>query len=360
LIHIVGIVGVPGSYGGFETLADHLLDSETIIRNGCNVYCEKKVVEKQGKNYKGAKLVPLRWKANGWQSIFFDLSATLLASREGGKVLILGTSATFALPFFKLFFPKVHYIVNMAGLEWSREKWGLLARSFLKFNEMIAAKFSHKFITDNQGLKEYIKKNYNIDSILIPYGGDQFLDATTNSAVFEEFDLPKEFDFAMARAQIDNNMEVILNAYAKSGLELVYVSNWGSSEFGKSMLKKFGHIPNLNLIGPIYDINKIKALYKKARLYVHGHSAGGTNPVLVESMWAKLPILAFDVSFNKFTTQNEACYYSTSDELIELSTMISEKTRTNISENLFLIAKSIYKWEHILSLYEAVLFDENI
>lgn len=360
MIHIVGIVGVPGNYGGFETLADYLLDSKKIISNGCTVYCEKEVILNHGHKYKGAKLVPLNWKANGWQSIFFDLSAIWLASKEGGKVLILGTSATFSIPFFRFLFPKVTYIVNMAGLEWSREKWGWLTRSFLKFNEMIAAKFSHKFITDNQGLKEYIQKNYNIDSIMIPYGGDQFLDAICDATVFDEFNLPKKFDFAMARAQIDNNMELILKAYAKSGLELVYVSNWQSSEFGKSMLKKFGDLPNLKLIGPIYNVGKIKALYSKARLYIHGHSAGGTNPVLVESMWAKLPIIAFDVAFNRFTTQHQACYYSSPEELIDLTTEITEDECFNVANNLFLAAENTYKWEYILSSYESVLFDEVI
>ena len=81
-----------------------------------------------------------------------------------------------------------------------------------------------------------------------------------NPDVFSEFDLPDQFDFAMARAQVDNNMEKILCAYAKSGLELVYVSNWTSSRFGLEMLNRYGDIENLHLIGPIYDVGKIKAL----------------------------------------------------------------------------------------------------
>ena len=206
MIHIVGIVGVPGAYGGFETLADYLLDSARIRSVGAVVYCEKEVCTAQGGHYKGAKLVPIVWRANGWQSVFYDLNALWIASRQGGKVLILGTSATFILPLLRLFFPQSSYIVNMAGLEWSRSKWGPFARWFLKFNEMIAARFAHSFITDNQGLKDYIYRAYGRDSILIPYGGDQFLTAKSNTNVFEEFALPEHFDFAMARAQTDNNI----------------------------------------------------------------------------------------------------------------------------------------------------------
>jgi glycosyltransferase involved in cell wall biosynthesis len=273
-------------------------------------------------------------------------------------LLILGTSATFALPLFRFLFPKVTYIVNMAGLEWSRSKWGPFARWYLKLNEKIAAKFSHFLVTDNMGLKDYVESEYKEDSFLIPYGGDQFLYASNKPEVFDEFSLPSVFDFAMARSQIDNNMEVILDAYAKSGLELVFVSNWNSTKYGQVIFQKYNKFSNLNLIGPIYDIGKIKALYSRTRLYVHGHSAGGTNPVLVESMWARLPILAFDVSFNRHTTQNKAFYFSDADELHELSASITNHALSDCAKSLFEIANNLYKWENVISLYESLIFDQ--
>jgi glycosyltransferase involved in cell wall biosynthesis len=359
MIHIVGIVGVPGSYGGFETLTEYLLDSAKIQSVGVTVYCEKEVFLAQGGHYKGAKLVSIAWRANGWQSVFYDLSALLIASRKGGKVLILGTSATFILPILRLFFRKTSYIVNMAGLEWSRSKWGPFARWFLKFNEMIAARYAHSFITDNQGLKDYIDLTYRRDSILIPYGGDQFLTAESSKCVFEEFSLPDKFDFAMARAQPDNNIEIILRAYAESGFNLVFVSNWRSSKFGQEILEKYGNVSNIKLIGPIYDIAKVKALYLKTRFYVHGHSAGGTNPVLVESMWARLPILAFDVNFNRHTTENKAFYFTTPEDLAGISKALTEVQRSECADMLFSVASSKYKWKDVLTAYEAVIFNED-
>ena len=355
-IHIIGIVGVPGEYGGFETLADYLLDSKKIQAVGATVYCEREVCTTQGSHYKGAKLMPLKWRANGWQSVLYDLNALWVASRAGGSLLILGTSATFIIPFLRVLFPQVKYIVNMAGLEWSRSKWGPFARWFLKFNEMVAARSAHIFITDNQGLKDYIDSSYSRESVLIPYGGDQFLKVQSDQCVFNEFSLPEQFDFAMARAQVDNNMEIILKAYAKNRVNLVFVSNWTSSIYGKQMFKKYGHIPNINLIGPIYDIEKIKALHQRTRFYIHGHSAGGTNPVLVESMWARVPILCFDVDFNRHTTGNKAFYFKTSDELVELLTSLTNDSMLLCSDMLFEIANKKYKWEHIIAAYEAVIF----
>ena len=60
MIHIIGIVGVPSKYGGFETLVEHLLDSKKIIASGATVYCEKEICHTQGGFYKGAKLAPIR------------------------------------------------------------------------------------------------------------------------------------------------------------------------------------------------------------------------------------------------------------------------------------------------------------
>jgi glycosyltransferase involved in cell wall biosynthesis len=358
-LHIVGIVGVPGSYGGFETLADYLLDSEKIRKAGATVYCERTILEAQGRHYKGAKLVALRWKANGWQSVVYDLNALWIASRAGGAVLILGTSATFILPVLMYLFPRVKYIVNMAGLEWSRSKWGRFASWFLKFNELIAAKYAHVFVTDNQGLKDYVYRSYGRNSDLIPYGGDQFLKVKANQDVFKEFDLPDTYDFAMSRAQKDNNMEIILDAYASNGNNLIFVSNWNSSSYGRQILSQYGHFPNISLIGPIYDIEKVKALHTKTRFYIHGHSAGGTNPVLVESMWARLPILAFDVPFNRHTTCDKAFYFSTPTELNRALMEIDGEARHNCADKLFEVAGDMYKWSQIITAYEVFIFREQ-
>ena len=360
MLHIIGIVGVPGGYGGFETLADYLLDSKKIRACGAVVYCEKEVYKAQGGEYKGAKLEPLIWKANGWQSVLYDLSGLFHASRMGGTLLILGTSATFVIPLLRIFFPKCKYIVNMAGLEWSRSKWGPFARWFLKFNEAVAAKFAHSFITDNQGLTDYIYSEYGRLSLLIPYGGDQFEKSNANKNVYTEFDLPERFDFAMARAQVDNNMDIILDACASAGSNLVFVSNWNSTDYGKKMLKKYGHLKNIRMIGPLYDVEKIKSLYLRARFYIHGHSAGGTNPVLVESMWAGLPILSYDVSFNRYTTQNKAHYFKTAVELEKLLANMTDDAREECARELFEIANDKYKWEHILTAYEAIIFEGGL
>lgn len=360
MLYIVGVVGVPRTYGGFETLADYLLDSTVLQEMGVVVFCEERVVDEQGDTYKGARLEPLRWRANGWQSVLFDSWGLWRSSRRGGVVLVLGTSATFWIPILRRLFPQVRYVVNMAGLEWARSKWGGWARRLLKYNEAAAARHAHVFIADNQGLIDYVIATYGRNAVLIPYGGDQFEDVISDTSVFETHKLPEQYDFAMARAQIDNNVEMILEAYASSGLPLVFVSNWDSSEFGRGVRDCYATNTNIHLIGPIYEAAKVKALHQRARLYVHGHSAGGTNPVLVEAMWASLPTLAFDVPFNRFTTHEKAFYFKSSSELIALSTGLTQQDLSTCGRAVRKVAERNYRWDAVRESYQKVILSVEL
>jgi len=357
-LYIVGIVGLPNNYGGFETLADYLLDSNKLSSFDIIVYCESTALVQHSGYYKGARMRPVKWRANGWQSIVHDSVGLWSASRAGGVVLVLGTSATFWLPLLRWLFPRNRYLVNMAGLEWSRAKWGRLASRLLKYNEYAAVRYAHVLIADNQGLVDYVRAEYGSDSVLIAYGGDQFQNVSSDMSVFEQYKLPLCYDFAMARAQVDNNLDMILEAYAHSGLQLVFVSNWESSEYGRKLRLKYRLCPNLYLIGPIYETGKVKALRSRVRMYVHGHSAGGTNPVLVESMWAGLPIAAFDVNFHRYTTQEKAFYFRSSSELERLSVSLTPESMAACGATLHRIAQTEYSWELIRSSYEKIIFED--
>ena len=84
-------------------------------------------------------------------------------------------------------------------------------------------------------------------------------------------------------------------------------------------------------------------------MYIHGHSAGGTNPSLVEAMFFGCNILCYDVVYNRATTQNEAYYWKDVDELVALL------NRTDLCRDAMrCIAQKEYTWKTITSQYEAL------
>ena len=210
-------------------------------------------------------------------------------------------------------------------------------------------------IADNQGLVDYISNEYESSAKLIAYGGDQHQKTNQDDSIFDEYSLPSSFDFAMARAQSDNQLELILKTYSLSKFNLVFVSNWNSSVFGEELYKTFNRFSNLFLLNPIYDSAKIKSLHSRTRLYIHGHSAGGTNPVLVEAMWSGLAIAAYDVVFNRHTTREYGFYFKDSKGLLKIISDLPSSEMEKSRRQLFEIAKKEYSWDKIRSAYEAAL-----
>ena len=68
--------------------------------------------------------------------------------------------------------------------------------------------------------------------------------------------------------------------------------------------------PNVRFPGALYDPAVVQALRHHARLYVHGHTVGGTNPSLVEALGAGSPVLAHDNVFNRWVAGPGARFFT--------------------------------------------------
>src|SRR5690606_1240493 len=201
------------------------------------------------------------------------------------------------------------------GLEWKRDKWGGLARKYLKKQEELAVKFSHCVVVDNAGIQEHVTTSYLKESHLIPYGGDHVFRAELKTTTVEEFNLPETYAFKVCRIEPENNIHLILEAFSEVETNLVIIGNWNNNHYGKKLRIAYNK-KNIHLLDPIYNQEQLNEIRSNCFLYIHGHSAGGTNPSLVEAMYLGLPILAFDVSYNKFTTKNTALYFKNKEEII--------------------------------------------
>jgi len=283
------------------------------------------------------------------QSIPYDVISvihSLLFTKN--DLLVLGVSGAIAIPFFKLF-SKRKVVTNIDGLEWKRAKWGKAAKWFLKFSEKIAVKFSDKVIADNAAIAEHVLTAYNKQAEVIAYGGDH--------AVKGNLPAEKEsFSLALCRIEPENNVKMILEAYAQvPNQPLKFIGNWNNSEFGKELKNRFGVFNNIELIDPIYDLDQLFKLRSKAARYIHGHSAGGTNPSLVEMMFFDLPIYCFDCNYNRASTQDKAMYFSSSEHLLQLLNTTNDDL--TIAQQMLEIAKRRYTWSIVKQQYENLFND---
>lgn len=346
IVSIVGVVGVPACYGGFESLVQNLIDhqSENVKYS---VFCSSHSYEDKKFFYKNSQLIYLPLKANGISSILYDMLSLLInIFKKPDVTLILGVSGCFFLPVFRLF-SKSYIVTNIDGLEWRRDKWGSIAKAFLKFSERLAVRFSHSVISDNQAIANYVYTEYGVKSTVIAYGGDH--------AIIEGAEVEPIGDYflSLCRIEPENNVEMILSAFSEGQHKLKFVGNWNGSEFGRNLKRLYSDNPNIDIIDPIYDINKLYKLRSGCRGYVHGHSAGGTNPSLVEAMHFEKPIFAFDCSFNRYSTDDKALFFSSSCELSDKIISINDEELTAISKKMKQIAEERYTWRVITDMYES-------
>ena len=100
-IAVIGTVGIPAKYGGWETLVENMT---LLLSNKIDftVYCSSKKYKDKIDNYNGAKLKYIDLNPNGPQSIIYDFVSMLDAYKKNDILLVLGVSGCIFLPLIKI------------------------------------------------------------------------------------------------------------------------------------------------------------------------------------------------------------------------------------------------------------------
>lgn len=351
-VAILGTQGVPAKYGGFETLVENIIGDNCSDDVEYTVFCSGKDMSERLPEYKGAKLKYVNFRANGVQSIPYDIVSMMRSMRGYDTIMVLGVSGCIFLPFLKLF-SRSKIIVNIDGLEHRRAKWKGWVRRFLKLSESIAVRYADMTIADNRGIQDYVSHVYNKEAQLVTYGGNHVLvdvSKERETEILEKYSLKKnEYHMSLCRIEPENNCHLTLEAFSKSKEKLIFIGNWQHNGYSKKLKEQYSGYDNIMLLDSIYDLDILYALRKNTKCYIHGHSAGGTNPSLVEAMFFGRPVLAFNIVYNRETTHHKAKYYQNSKELLRYIENIPDN-----GNKMSQVAWRYYTWKRVAKEYEAL------
>jgi glycosyltransferase involved in cell wall biosynthesis len=352
---LIGTNGIPAMYGGAETFYENLVRELHDVYD-ITVYCSnRQPKDKIGNTYLGAKLKYYPMSANGWQSVPYDMLSILHAAKHSDILYIFGASAPFVVCILRFFGFKKKVYLNDGGLnEWEREKSTKLERWYSKWNRKVTkGKIDH--IVDNE---LYVKSLYNTFGItnvnVIRYGGDQAVAVKADKELIEKYPfLTEKYYVAVARAQVDNNLHLLLEAFSMMPTKkLVLVSNFKVSQYGMDLYSRYkDKYPNMILIPGIYDKHELNAVRSNAVAYIHSHSRCGTPPSLCEAMNLGLPIISFNAEVNHEVTQEHALFFSNALELKDIIENSTEDKLQSIAKESLAVAKKELTWKHIASQY---------
>lgn len=355
-VSLIGTNGIPARYGGFETLTEYLakyLNQDYDLY----CYCAKTPKKQQLKTYLNTKLIYIPLKANGWQSMVYDAICIIDSLIKHDILVVLGFSGVFAFPLKYLFGKKI--VFNIGGIEWQKVRGSKLTAKIevlaKKWFEWICVKSSDTIIVDNQVLYDYVKKEYNIEAVLAEYGGDHAVYEPISDKLKQKYPfLLGKYDATVSRAQVDMNIHLVLEAYkAMPERNLVVVSNWHISEYGKKLKNEYQNkYSNITLLDAIYDLKILNSIRGNCEIYLHTHSLCGTAPSLTEAMSIKRPVICYDVPTNRATTEGKSYYFNDVESLkLILRNLNSEKIE-KLGNEMFEIASRRYTWYRIVQLYK--------
>lgn len=358
-LYILGTRGIPAQHGGFETFAEKL--SLYLVNKGwqVTVYCQD---DGSGSFYstewEGVKRIHIPVANEGASgTVIFDWKAAKHALRQQGLFLTLGyNTACFNL--FQRLKGQVN-VINMDGIEWRRDKWSVVAKTWFWLNERAGCWIGNHLVADHPKIKEHLATRVSADKItMIPYGGDEVLDA--DEALLNPYGLlPNQFSVIIARPEPENSFLEMVRAFSRKprNHKLVVLGNFtpDTNQFHKAVMDAASS--EVIFPGAIYDAPVVQALRFHARFYLHGHRVGGTNPSLVEALGAGCAVIAHDNHFNRWVAGDGADYFKDEqacsdlfDHLLEdldRQTQMKSASRARFYER--------FTWQQVLEEYEQLL-----
>lgn len=355
---MVGTRGVPARYGGFETAVEEIGSRLASRGHAVTVYC-RGAEDPTMREYLGMRLVHLPAVPRRSLETLSHSAISLghVVARQRPDVAFVFNSANAPLlPLLRA--RRIPVAVHVDGLEWKRGKWSGSGQQYYRRAESIAVRLGDRLISDAQGIADYYRDEFGIETDVIAYGAPILDDPGTE--LLASLDLERHgYHLVVARFEPENHVAEILEGYHASSAQqplVVVGSNPYEGNYDTRIRALAEADERITLTGGLWDQALLNALYANALTYLHGHSVGGTNPSLLRAMGAAAPVLAYDVNFNREVLGETAGFFATTADIARLVEKSEADAEATVSSGQALRerARERYDWDRVTDGYESL------
>ena len=354
-IVILGTRGIPASYGGFETFAEHL--STRLVARGheVTVYGRAHYVSPRQLEYHGVRLKVLptiRHKYFDTVVHSFLSAIHAVSSRFDAALICNAANAPFA-PILRLTGTPV--AINVDGLEHKRKKWGWLGRRYYLAAERLATILPNVMVTDAQVIHDYYLARYNAKSEMIAYGSE--VERRPDRASVRRWRAePNRYVLYVSRLEPENNAHLVIEAFKKvrTAYRLLIVGDAPYARDYISDLKARARGDKRIVFTGFVFGQDYRALQQNAYCYVHATEVGGTHPALLEAMGYGNCVLTLATPENIEAVGDAGIPYADEFDLAEkLQRVLRDGSLVQSYRNRAQIrVQRYYDWDRVVDQYE--------
>jgi len=354
-IAILGTRGIPASYGGFETFAEHL--STRLVARGheVTVYCRAHYVTPRQLEFHGVRLQVLPTIRHKYFDtvIHTFLSALHAAPKRFDAALICNAANAPFAPIMRLTGTPV--AINVDGLEHKRKKWGWLGRRYYRLAEYLSTILPNEMVTDAQVIQDYYHVHHKAPSTMIAYGSE--VERRPDRATVRKWRVePNRYVLYVSRLEPENNARLVIEAFkrVRTAYRLLIVGDAPYAEqYIRDLKARAKGDKRIIFTGFVFG-QDYRALQQNVYCYVHATEVGGTHPALLEAMGYGNCVLTLATPENIEVVGDAGIPYADEFDLAEkLQRVLRDGSLVHAYRNRAqLRVKKHYDWDHVVNKYE--------
>lgn len=353
-IALLGSRGIPGRYGGYETLMEEL--AVRLVERGfqVTVYCRSHSTPRSLTSWRGVRLVVLPTVRTKYLDtpVHTFLSCLHAAREPFDAALVVNSANALFVPILQA--SGIPVALHVDGIEKRRAKWGPAGRAVYALSERLACVLPDVLVTDAEVIRRHYLDRYGVESVPIAYGVDPRPPRETG--VLERLGLrSRGFFLYVSRFEPENNPHRVAEAYRRVGGDLPLVMVGGAPYAGR-FIAGFTQGADTRILfpGPIYG-EGYRELLSHALAYVHATEVGGTHPALVEAMGYGNCVVVNDTPENREVAAEAGLWFRAAEP--ESLTEQLERVRRDPEEAAELgrtaarRAALLYSWDRVADQY---------
>ena len=354
-IAILGTRGIPASYGGFETFAEHLSTRLAARGHQVTVYCRAHYVSPRQLEYRGVRLAVLPTIKHK----YFDtvvhafLSALHAVPRRFDVALVCNAANAPFTPILR--WTGTPVAINVDGLEHKRKKWNWLGRRYYLLAERLATLFPNVTVTDAQVIHDYYRARYSAPSTMIAYGSE--VERRPDREMVHRWRVePNRYVLYVSRLEPENNAHLVIEAFkrVRTAYRLLIVGDAPyAREYINDLKGRARGDKRIIFTGFVFG-QDYRALQQNAYCYVHATEVGGTHPALLEAMGYGNCVLTLNTPENVEAVGDAGIVYADEADLTDKLQRVlrdgslvhgyRQRAQTRVQRH--------YDWEKVVDKYE--------